>query len=87
MLAFPIFHHAERLERRNYIVGVDRHLLTYIFDGELGAGRLAQVVEEDVFPIRTVRDQTEIAERFLRRTYLSFDASQEITWNKLRTNR
>jgi hypothetical protein len=32
MFSFPIFHHAERLERRNDIVRVYRHLLTDIFD-------------------------------------------------------
>lgn len=32
VLSFPIFHHAERLERADYIVGVDGQFLTHVWN-------------------------------------------------------
>lgn len=82
MLTLPVLHHTEGLECGNDVVGMNGHLLTDIFDGKLRPGPRTEVTEEDVFPVGTVGDETEVTERFFGGANFALHASEEVAWRK-----
>lgn len=78
VLALPVLDHAHGLQRAHDVVGVDGHLLADVFDHELLAAEVAQVLEQHVLPVRAVRDEPQVRERLLRGAHLAFLPRQQV---------
>lgn len=76
MLALPVLHHAQRLQRAHNVVRVDGHLLGQVLDVQMGASAGAQVVQEDVLPVGPIRNQSQIGQWLLRRSNFTLHTGQ-----------
>lgn len=79
VLPFPVLHHAQGLECAHNVVGINGHFLAKILDGYLLAREGADMLQQDIFPIRPVGDETQIREGLLRRSDFPLRPCQEIT--------
>lgn len=55
---------------------------TYLWDvfyAKCIASSWAQIIQENIFPVRTIRNQTEVRQWLLRRTNFSLNTGQQIT--------
>ena len=80
MLTFPILDHAQVLECGDDVAWVDAPLFSKGLDTELlGCGRLAEVLQQHVFPVGPVGKEPHVAERFLGTAHLALDSAQLVT--------
>lgn len=78
VLALPVLHHAEGLQRADDVVRVDGHLLTDVFDGELLAAEVAEVLQQHVLPVAAVRDEPQVGQRLLWGADLALHPRQQV---------
>lgn len=79
MLTFPVLDHSKVLQGADDIRWVDASFLSEGFDGDFLVWEIANVLQQNILPIGSVSDESEITEWLLRTSNLAFNPTETIT--------